>query len=406
MNVPRWRTALLYTGLFALTVCTTLLAGAEQATGKTLFYTLSWADLPDGIPYSFAFLLFLTVHEFGHYFTALYHGVRSSFPYYIPMYIPFVSVLNIGSFGAVIRLRETPPSRRAFFDIGVAGPLAGFVISVGLLVYGLSHLPDAQQYIYHIHPDYKEWYGGVPGESTQRAFIFGNKILEKNPELLAQLQASGQSVEEFRDFGIFVNTNLLFELLKWAVPHNPADLPNGFELIHYPYLFVGFLTLFFTALNLLPIGQLDGGHVIYGLFGPTISGVVSRAAVILLLLAGGTGVMDVLNLQDNYLTIGAYAALLIYVLNKMFGPERQWVSIGLWAGLLVAQIGIKLALPAFQPNLVWLLYALLAVRVIGLDHPQSFDETPLSPGRKVLGWLAIAIFVLCFTPNPIEVVGG
>lgn len=393
MKASRWRTALTHLGLFVLSVGTTIVAGAEQAKGKMLFFNLTVDDLWAGIPYSIAFLLFLSVHEFGHYFTAIYHKVKTSLPYYIPIYLPFISVLNIGSFGAVIRLRQTPPTRRAFFDIGVAGPLAGFVVSVGLLVYGISNLPDAESYIYSIHPEYKTEFGHIPTENEQRTKFFGQ-------QMLANADSS-----ETTSIGLFVNTNLLMELLVKIVPHNPANMPSGFELIHYPFLFVGFLTLFFTALNLLPIGQLDGGHVVYGLFGPRVAGIVSRITVLLLLLAGGTGLLDVLHLQDTYLDVALYATLLIYVLHRMLGNGRQWQAIAIWAAMLAAQIAAKYALPDLQPSPIWLLYAFFAVRMIGLDHPISQDERPLNPARKVLGWLAILIFVLCFTPNPIDIVG-
>ena len=151
------RTILIHGGLFLLSLITTMMVGAELVEKKYWFtwglldpeldpanYVFQLKDLWKGLPYSLAFLGFLTVHEFGHYFTAMYHRVRSSLPYYIPIYIPIPGVLNIGSFGAVIRLKETPRSTREYFDIGIAGPLAGFVVSLLLLVYGFTTLPPME----------------------------------------------------------------------------------------------------------------------------------------------------------------------------------------------------------------------------------------------------------------------
>ena len=182
MRDQKIRVYAIHIGLFLLTLLTTLMVGAELVSSTQLFilggksvaigkswfawvYTskeialesvqLSLQDLVKGIPYSFSFLAFLTFHEFGHYFTSVYHKVKCSLPYYIPIYIPFI-MLNIGSFGAVIRLKEIPDSTRKYFDIGIAGPLAGFVVSIFLLVYGFSHLPDVDEYVLGIHSEYYE----------------------------------------------------------------------------------------------------------------------------------------------------------------------------------------------------------------------------------------------------------
>ncbi|MCB0838535.1 MAG: site-2 protease family protein, partial [Bacteroidetes bacterium] len=132
------RTYLLHLGLFLITLFTTFLVGAELITGKIWFGyglvapegLLGWDQIWLGVPYGFGFILFLTFHEFGHYLTAVYHRVKTTLPFYIPLFIPIPGVLNIGSLGAVISLREIPSSTRKFFDIGIAGPLAGFVISL------------------------------------------------------------------------------------------------------------------------------------------------------------------------------------------------------------------------------------------------------------------------------------
>ncbi|MEM9986614.1 MAG: site-2 protease family protein, partial [Bacteroidota bacterium] len=263
----------LHLGLFLLAWGTTMLAGAELITGNFLLGDFGWKDFWQGWPYSLSFLAFLTFHEFGHYFTAVYHRVRSSLPFYIPFYIPFMG-LNIGSMGAVIALRERPSSTRKYFDIGVAGPLAGFVISLLLLFYGFSHLPSLEETVYAIHPTYIEEFGEVPSEDRMDQWL-----KEENIQSIA------------------IGSNLLFEWFKNNIPTDPAQVPPSFEIMHYPFIFVGFITLFFTALNLLPIGQLDGGHVVYGLFGRRVAGIIARLATVSLLLMGGTGFFDLGNLD-------------------------------------------------------------------------------------------------------------
>jgi membrane-associated protease RseP (regulator of RpoE activity) len=380
--------------LFLVTVFTTMMAGAEWASGR-FFY---WGDPPHmrfdeiwmGIPFSFSFLLFLTVHEFGHYFTAVYHKVNCSLPYYIPIFIP-VAPLNIGSFGAVIRIREVPSSRRKYFDIGVAGPLAGFVVALGLLIFGFTQLPPLEEYVLGIHPDYLAKYGGVP-----------------TPLQIATGPDAGGSM--MVSFG----GSLLYEFLAWILP-NKENLPPSFEIMHYPYIFVGFLTMFFTALNLLPIGQLDGGHVTYGLFGAKRAGMISRITVLALIFVGGTGLVaiDPLDLAIyngtwdyllwQLLKFLLYFGFLYYALFRMFRkvqPRQLFLGVLAIGGV---QAISNLIFHDIQSNVIWLVYAFMSVRLVGVDHPIAPDDTPLTTKQKILGWLAILIFILCFTPNPISV---
>jgi membrane-associated protease RseP (regulator of RpoE activity) len=383
--------------LFLLTVLTTLVAGAELTTAKALVFPpeMPWKEtllgmygriangIWDGAAFSFAFLAFLTVHEFGHYFTAVYHKVKCTLPYYIPIYIP--GAPNIGSFGAVIRIREVPSSRRKYFDIGVAGPLAGFVVALGILIYGFSHLPPMESTVLGIHPEYIDMFGGVPTEADM---------------------ANAPGVLRF-------GGSLLFEFLRWVFGAD-VNMPPSFEIAHYPYLFVGFLTLFFTALNLLPIGQLDGGHVTYGLFGARNAGIISRVTVLCLLLVGGIGMFSMRDIEvfgqglpwyellSNMAITSLYFAFLYYVLRRLFKDRPvKWLLVA--TGLIVAlQFSIALGFGTAMPNLIWLLYAFLAVRMIGVDHPIAPNDTPLTKGQKILGWAAILIFILCFSPNPIS----
>lgn len=387
------KTYLIHATLFLLSVFTTLLVGAELTTGKIWAgwglvepqYLLHWADLAKGISYSFGFLLFLTFHEFGHFFTALYHKVRTTLPYYIPIYFPVPGILNIGSFGAVIALKQIPDSSRKFFDIGIAGPLAGFVISVMLLVYGFSHLPPMEEYIMGIHPEYQETFGGVPSDEQMEAWI---------------------RADENRQAYV-IGSNLLFEFLKKVIPDNPAQVPGKFEIMHYPLLFVGYITLFFTALNLLPIGQLDGGHIIYGMFGRKTAGYISRIAIIGLMLAGGTGYVDVRDISPGkVLVMGVYAMFLIYIFSQLFGRDN-WREIAVFSLILfLTQMILKLNFPSITPNFIWIFYSFLVIRFIKPDHPAAFHEHKVNLPRQLLGWLAILIFIICFTPSPIQIVGG
>lgn len=386
---------LLHIVLFLLTVCTTMMAGAEMTTGSYFAFLdfsgswpelisggLNWSEIWKGIPFSFAFLSFLTVHEFGHYFTSVYHKVRCSLPYYIPIFFP--GMPNIGSFGAVIRIREMPSSRRKYFDIGVAGPLAGFVVAIGLLLYGFTHLPPVAETIMGIHPVYESMFGGVPTEAEM---------------------AGASGVLRF-------GGSLLFEGFKWLFSGDP-NMPPSFEMQHYPFLLVGFLTLFFTALNLLPIGQLDGGHVMYGLFGARRAGIIGRIAVFCLLWMGGLGMIspgDILAFGLpvpfwDHLFHAAILVLYIFMVYYVLGKLVNWGAVWKQALAVFAVVGSQFLVSwlgeFMNPNVVWLLYSLLVVRMVGLDHPVAVDDRPLSPVQKVMGWAAIVIFVLCFSPQPI-----
>lgn len=375
--------------LFLVTVLTTMLAGAELITGKSFFgATLAPSDIVIGIPYAISFLTFLTFHEFGHYFTAVYHKVKCSLPYYIPVFIP-VSMFNIGSFGAVIRIREVPSSRRKYFDIGVAGPFAGFVVSIALLVLGFSTLPLAEPHVLQIHPEYEAIFGGIPTETAL--------------------------VEKFGGI-IKAGDNLLFSMFKMYWPVPDGNMPPDFELMHYPFIFVGFITLFFTALNLLPIGQLDGGHVTYGLFGAKRAKIISRITVFVLLVLGGTGVMNFHSynasadgtLWDYILwefgTTLAYLYLLYLAFRRMFKNAKLQQILSMVLGMAMLQTIACLIFPSIASNPIWLLYSFMTTRMVGFDHPVAEDDTGLTTKQKILGWLAILIFILCFSFDPIVIV--
>ncbi|WP_022823312.1 site-2 protease family protein [Hymenobacter norwichensis] len=364
---PPWRTAALHLGLFLLTLLTTTLAGAEWMTGKLTFgpTPLTAAEMQRGLWFSLPFLGVLTVHEFGHYFTARRNGIRATLPYYIPFFTGFFN--TIGTFGAVIRIKERIFSRREFFDVGLAGPLAGFLVAVPVLIYGFTHLPPAD-YVFQVHPEYRA-YG-----SDYARYVY-------------------QSGE-----GIALARPLLYQGLEYLFA-DPARLPHPYELMHYPVLMAGVLSLFFTALNLLPIGQLDGGHILYGLLGFKQFNRLSMVLFVGFIFYAGLGLFSLQTDSDTWLYWGLpYFGYLFLVFRRALPTPRRalLLSLSVWA----AQLAVTVAVPDIMGNPGWLVFGLMLGRVTGIYHPPAPDESALSTGRKVLGWLMLVIFVLCFTPSP------
>jgi membrane-associated protease RseP (regulator of RpoE activity) len=371
---PRWARYTLHLLLFVVTLLTTTLAGVQLRTGGLDFLPVQllwqplaqvWAALQPGLAYSLPFLGVLTVHEFGHYFTARYHRIRATLPYFIPL------PMGIGTFGAVIRIKDRIFSRREFFDVGLAGPLAGFVVAVGVLAYGLTHLPPLD-YLYRIHPDYR-LYGAEYARYAYQSVPAGNIVTLSQPLLYQGMAA-------------------------WLA--DPARLPHPNELLYYPVLTAGLLALFFTALNLLPIGQLDGGHIVYGLLGPRRAARVSVVLFVAFIFYAGLGLFSLRSDADTWLYWGApYGLYLWTVFRRVVPTTRRALLLG--AAVWLGQVALASAAPALEGNPGWLLFGLLLARVMGIFHPPAPDEQPLSGGRKVLGWLLLVIFVLCFSPSPI-----
>jgi len=376
--------------LFGLTLASTVYAGG-QWVNRVLYYeaqaeplSLFFATVPmgwviDGLRYAIPLLGFLTVHEFGHYFAARRHRVKTSLPYYIPF--PFN---GIGNFGAVISIRQAVPSTRKLFDIGVAGPLAGFVVALGALIYGFVTLPPPEYLL------------DLPGHEALKAHINQHGTFPATPPD----PGAGAMV-------IVVGQTPLF----WLMSQFFAHVPPMYEVYHYPVLFAGWLGLFFTALNLLPVGQLDGGHVLYALFGNKWHRLCARAFVFLLLLSGGIGFiqevrpalyeMGPLWGKSTWLIL---AAIFYGYLYRIFGGHHRYRVAGL-VGLLggvggAAAVGASLMEYGYTGWLVWTLLIVFLVRV---DHPPVVHEQTLTPRRRVLGWIAIAIFILCFSIQPISV---
>ena len=365
------RTAAVHIGLFLITLVTATLAGIQLTRGDLGFLALDvfelrgaalWAEVQRGLWYALPFLGVLTVHEFGHYFTARRNRVSTSLPYFIPF------PLGLGTFGAVIRIRERIFSRREFFDIGLAGPLAGFVAAVAVLIYGFTHLPPLA-YLFQVHPEYAR-YGAD----------YARYVYPPGAE------------------GLTIAKPLLYRFLE-ATLADPTRLPHPNELLHYPVLLAGALSLFFTALNLLPLGQLDGGHILYGLLG---RGRFNRLAFWLFIgfvFYAGLGLFSLSSDGETWLYGGpAYALYLGLIFWRVLPRPRQGLLLA--AGIWAAQLAVVWAVPGALGSPGWLVFGLLLGRFTGIYHPPAPDERPLSPGRRMLGWAMVAIFVLCFTPSP------
>lgn len=318
-----------HVALFVLTFITTTVAGMlwQNRTDLTDFWV--------GLPYSMSALFILSCHEFGHFFAARRHGVRVTLPYYIPL-PPFPSMITFGTLGAVIRTKAPIPHRTALFDIGIAGPIAGFVASVVVLAVGFATLPG-KDFLLGIHPDYDFALGTSASVAGEPALRFGS--------------------------------TLLYELMEWLFARPGAYIPPMSEMYHYPFLITGWFGLLVTALNLLPAGQLDGGHITFAMFGERQK-YFGRAVLLLLLFFGGVGmapaIVDLLGFTD--------AAWAMMESVPHFGAL-------FWPG--------------------WLLWAVLILAIIKVEHPWVPAKEPLTARRRMLGWASYAMLLLCFTPAPL-----
>jgi Zn-dependent protease len=352
---------------------------AQGETLSLLFVSVPWGWVVDGLRYAIPLLGFLTVHEFGHYFAARHHRVNTSLPYYIPF--PFN---GIGNFGAVISIREAIPSTRKLFDIGAAGPLAGFVVALGVLLYGFATLPPPEYLL------------DLPGHEALKQYIRMHGTFPDAPP-------------EPKDgmFVLVVGQTPLY----WFLSQFFANVPPMYEMYHYPVLFAGWLGLFFTALNLLPVGQLDGGHILYALFGNTWHRRLARVFVFVLLWSGGVGFIQ--EVRPALYEIGPLlgrsswiilAAIFFGYLYRIFDGRYQFVGMGL-VGLLGTVAGALAAGPIFTQFSYtgWLVWTLLVVFLVRVEHPPVVRPQRLTGTRRVLGYLAIVIFILCFSLQPLSV---
>jgi len=265
--------------LFAATVVTTTVAGAAHQ-GVNLWSNPG--EFAVGLPYAVALMIILGAHELGHYFAAKAHNMAVTLPYFIP--VPF----SLGTFGAFIQLKSPSENRKALFDVGVAGPLAGLLFAIPALVIGL-------QYSTVVPPGQQQTMMGA-GTDIGSSFLLA---------FLANLSV-GQTAAE------------------------------GHQLLLHPLAFAGWLGLLVTALNLLPIGQLDGGHIAHALFGRKNSNTIGMVALFSLFLLGlfvWSGLLtwaiivffiagtksapplnDVTKLDGTRVAIGAFAFILLFLI--------------------------------------------------------------------------------------------
>ncbi len=262
--------------LFFLTLVTTILAGALQEGVNPI---KDPGQLYRGIPFSFALMSILLAHELGHYLISKRHGLNVTLPFFLPA--PPI----IGTFGAFIKMRSPVRDRRMLMDVGAAGPLVGVVVAIPLLILGLR--------------------------LSEVKFVQG-------------------------EMGMNLGSSLLLSLLTWAVF---GPIPEGYDIVIHPVGFAGWIGLLVTSLNLLPVGQLDGGHVVYALLGES----------------------------QNRVSKFVYGGLIV-------------LGVIGWQGWLVWGV------------LLWFM---------GIHHPTPTDWwVPLDYKRKILGWITVGIFVVTFIPVP------
>lgn len=276
--------------LFALTCVTTLVSGALFFASPTFApsETLPLAGaILSGVPFAATLLAILGVHEFGHYFTARYYRASVSLPYFIPA----PPIFLFGTLGAIISMRSPARNRNSLFDIAAAGPLAGLVVAIPAILFGLG------------------WsvVGPVPAGEVIR---FGDPLLLR-----------------------------LFVYLTFG------GIPAGMDVFLHPVAIAGWAGFFVTALNLFPVGQLDGGRIAYALF----------------------------------------------------GRRHRLV------GITTVAATLALGLVTWSPN--WFVWAALVIFLIGFHHSPPLDDvTPLSAGRRAVGALCLVLFILLIPPVPIEII--
>lgn len=292
--------------LLALTAVTTTLTGAawtvEEVDDSSILALLfspvvtvineaaagNFERLANGLLFTLTLLLILGAHEFGHYFACRHYKIRATLPFFLPA-PPSITIL--GTFGAVIKIKEPIRTRRALFDIGIAGPLAGFALALPASVIGLLMAKEASPL--------------TPGKV------------------------------QFNDPPLFMLISKMFGV-PGVIDWNPI-------------YWAAWGTMLVTALNLFPVGQLDGGHVLYALFGRRIHKYVSVLVVI----------------STAALAVGAFLL--------------------------------------HQPS-VYSLWTLVLLFLLRVGHPPVFEDEPLGKARLILAVIAALVFILCFMPFPITII--
>lgn len=384
-NRPDAKTIFKHLGLFVLTFISvsyvsTYLVGIDPGSIVLGGFSLpfpSATDLGRGGLFATLLLSFLTVHEFGHYIAAVLHKIKVTLPYFIPL------PLGIGTLGAVIRIKERIIHTRQLFDIGAAGPLAGFAVSVIILIIGFSTLPD---------PSFVQ---NLAGHEELKAYV-------------AEYRTFPDYITDSNRMGVLtVGNTLLYSFLASFFD----NVPPMWEMYHYPFLFAGWLGLFFTALNLMPVGQLDGGHILYSLIGYKKHRIAARIFFTFITLLAGIETVPFLHqlLISFDSSIGTLAwlvwtAVLFLLFNHAFKTELVWVFSSLVISLAGSATYIYLIAgpQKYEPSLIWLFWSFFITFLIKIEHPPVLIEKPLSTERKVLGWLSMLIFVLCISFNPLS----
>ena len=273
--------------LFILTFLTTLTAGAIQ---KGIDVIKESGRIIEGLPFAGTLMTILLCHELSHYIASKKHHTQATLPYFIP------APSLIGTFGAFIKMKSPIMTRKALIDIGASGPIVGFIISVIACIIGLS-LSDV-----------------VPLSKADGLLSLGDSIL--------------------------------FSFLAKAIL---GVTPDQYDVLLHPVAFAGWIGLFVTSLNLIPIGQLDGGHVAFAVLGK----------------------------RHRYLSMTLVGVLAILGLASIIGESG-------WEG--------------------WLLWAVLML-ILGIKHPPVlYWETPLDPRRQLIGFLTLIIFIVTFIPSPFKLI--
>jgi len=397
---------LIHATLFIVTFLTTTLAGSFWVNGRIwLFTPYNWADFAAGMQYSVPFLLILTVHEFGHYFTAKYHKIKTTLPYYIPL-PPLPGF--IGTMGALIRIKEFVKSKKQNFDIGLSGPLAGFIIAIGVLVYGFTTLPE-KEHIFEIHPEYlyfgEDYESYVYEKDTFALKAEVEKLTDQDMSMYPDTIRFNSKQQQ--GLSIQLGSNLTFWAFENLLVSDKSRIPNAHEMMHYPVLFAGFLALLFTALNLLPVGQLDGGHVLYGLIGSKWHRIVAQIVFVGFVLYAGVGIITPFDKGEVLFGMSLGMSIMIYVLFLFLlfkGLKLSTVNTLMLALIVFTiQFTLPMAFKGIEGYSGWLLFAFIIGRFLGVYHPVVPIEEPLDRKRIILGWIALIIFVISFSPAPLIV---
>jgi Zn-dependent protease len=297
---------------FILTVISVTFTGAFLFTTDLPSGVTGWFNfLVSGLPFTFSLMAILLCHEFGHYFVSRYHKTLATLPLFIPLPFP---ISYFGTLGAVIQLKEPPKNRRILLDIGIAGPLAGLVVAIPILILGLYLSPMSR----------------LPNPLPPGQMIEGNSILYLFLKFLVKGQLLPRPLT-------YAGMNPLVYWIRYFFTGTPLPV-GGVDINISPIAWAGWIGLLVTAFNLIPAGQLDGGHVMYVLLGKRTT------------------------------------KLLPFILIVM---------------VALCFVSVSWVLPTFL------------ILMLGRFHAEPLDQiTPLDPKRKALAILGVVVFFLVFMPVP------